>query len=648
MKHLMKDYCTSYHLARWAPNGVVSSAFFFWNSGNDMQMSVEGLLRTILFQCLEQLPRTVMAQVFPARLEVLELFSEDDTPWTWQELGTALRRLVLDVCPDRKFFFLIDGLDEFSGDHSVLTDLILNLVSSATNVKACVASRPWVNFEDAFRGKPHLMLQHLTANDIKRYITSEFRQSPGFIELKAREPTYAENLLAEIARKAQGVFLWVRLVVKSLLVGMTNGDRIRDLRERLDRTPSNLEDLFKKMLGSMEPQYQQHASQIFQIHRASRKSPTLLTIAMADLEDQDEVLHRRLWPLTDSQVLAQCRSMKRKLFSRCKGLLEIESPQPTSNEDSNDDGTIAEDKVQYLHRTVKDYLEMPETWKWILAANEDPFDPCVALSKSYVLQLKIRNPKNTGHEKIWDCATWCIDYAKQSELNGGPVQIALLDELDRTATALTPSSTQDGNDEEDHWTSTVIPGAVGTSFSYLMAMCGMSRYLYAKLKPDHPELQDVGDSKTPLLFAALEDYLVLHPYNDRKSITLYSPCPCTVRVLLRKAANPDQLYRGRSARMLATSMADRRDRNFKEVLRLIEKYGPASPPPPSKRACRSKQSSTPSSERRGANHLETSLTAENMNRLDPTIGQGPDEGLRAVNGSVVSEDRIYTKRRSRS
>ncbi|KAH7243062.1 hypothetical protein B0J15DRAFT_528807 [Fusarium solani] len=579
MKYLKHNNRTFDLLRQWAPEGVTVSAFYFWNSGIDMQMSVEGLLRTLLAKCLEQLPRNVAEQVFPGRWEALSLLGEDDTPWTWHELSLAVQKLVLSVCRDRKFFFLIDGLDEFSGDHAVLTDLILDLVSSAPNIKVCVASRPWVDFEDAFRSKPHLMLQDLTKRDIQQYIATTFRESPAFLDLEQRDPRHAKSLLSEIARKAEGVFLWVRLVVKSLLVGMANGDGIRELRERLERTPSNLENMFKKMLASMESSYLEHASQLFQIHRASQGPLSLSIMAFADLEDQDEVLQRVLWPLTHSNLVARCRHMKRKLSSRCKGLLEIESLPMLGQQRDTDDGTdgnnnsldvIMDCKVQYLHRTVKDFIEAPEIWGWIVATTKEQFDPCVALAKSHLLHLKSMDTTKPTYDEIWDRVVWCISYAKQSELNKGPVQTELMDELDRTATALTrhcqsfdlAEDYSSWGGEETHWTNHGIP-AVGTSLAYLMAMCGMSGFLEARLShDDDPELRHYGDNKTPLLFAVLEDYLVLSRYSAGKSIIISSPSKDTIRVLLQKGADPHQLHRGRSALTIAKAMASRGDRDF--------------------------------------------------------------------------------------
>ncbi|KAG4274688.1 hypothetical protein FPRO04_09052 [Fusarium proliferatum] len=512
MKYLIKNGRTYDLLRRWAPEGVITGAFYFWNSGDSMQMSVEGLLRTLLARSLQKLPKYIAKQVFPNRWEALTLFNEDDTPWTWHELSSALQELVLSVCHHRKFFFLIDGLDEFSGDHGLLTDFLLDLSTSASNLKICTASRPWVNFEDAFRKKPHLMLQDLTRRDIECYIRSSFRESPAFMDLEQRDSRHAKGLMSAIALKAEGVFLWVELVVKSLLVGMTNGDGIRELRQRLEKIPSNLEEMFQKMLNSMDHSYRQHASQIFQIHRASKASLSLLSMAFADLEDEDEALRTTLWPLEPFDLVSQCKHMKRKLSSRCKGLLEIES-LPTFERDergtksestgyTSDFGPIINCKVQYLHRTVKDFIETPETWDWLTAMSKESFDPCIALAKSYLLQLKTMDTSQIKVDGVWE------------------LQMELMHELDRTATALTQryksiDRAEDDpyrSEEQEHWTNDRIP-AIGTSFAYLMAMCGMSGFLETELANDNAELQNYGDNKAPLLFAVLEDYLTLNQYN---------------------------------------------------------------------------------------------------------------------------------------
>lgn len=48
------------------------------------------------------------------------------------------------------------------------------------------------------------------------------------------------DLIGKVVTKASGVFLWVALVVASLISGMNYGDRVLDLQKRLDLLPSEL------------------------------------------------------------------------------------------------------------------------------------------------------------------------------------------------------------------------------------------------------------------------------------------------------------------------------------------------------------------------------------------------------------------------
>jgi hypothetical protein len=189
------------------------------------------------------------------------------------ELRQAFRLLTKEESSDAKFCFFIDGLDEFDGDHSNLIDFIEDLAGSG-NVKVCVSSRPWVVFEDAFKHRPSLMLQDLTHPDIMHFITSIFSKNAGFAELQKREPQYAGQLLEDIAQKAAGVFLWVHLVVHSLLAGLVNGDRVSDLQRRLEFLPPDLQNLYQKILNSPDPFYLEHASQLFHLIRIARE-PTV-------------------------------------------------------------------------------------------------------------------------------------------------------------------------------------------------------------------------------------------------------------------------------------------------------------------------------------------------------------------------------------
>jgi hypothetical protein len=280
-----------------------------------------------------------------------------------------------------------------------LISLIARL-SFYPNAKFCVSSRPWIVFEDAFRTRPQLMLQDLTYLDVLRYITDKLTAHPGFEELQRMNQLVARSLLENIAKKASGVFLWVVVAVRSLAQGLMDGDRLTDLQKRLDSLPPELDDLLRRILRDFNPQYFRDASALFQIVKASIQQLNLLALSFAD-EDNASVIEAEVKPITQQEKRYKSLNMRRRLDSRCKGLLEIlpiqietESSEVAYLRDVSTITTkhadlIADAAVDYLHRTVKDFLEKPETWEEISTATEPEFNPNAALARSYLLQSSV-------------------------------------------------------------------------------------------------------------------------------------------------------------------------------------------------------------------------------------------------------------------
>ncbi|KAK0118369.1 hypothetical protein ONS95_012657 [Cadophora gregata] len=137
-------------------------------------------------------------------------------------LMAALKRLTSQQEMPCKLFFLIDGLDEFDGDHEVLAgffnDMSKNFVqNSKSTVKICVSSRLYVVFQENFAGSRMLKLQDLTLPDIALFVRDRFLKDGTFKMLAAREPEATTHLIQAVVSKASGVFLWVFIVIKDLL-----------------------------------------------------------------------------------------------------------------------------------------------------------------------------------------------------------------------------------------------------------------------------------------------------------------------------------------------------------------------------------------------------------------------------------------------
>jgi hypothetical protein len=153
MKFLFDDSRIANSAVKWAgKHPLVMAGFFFWNSGSTMQMSRIGLLQSLLYQCLVN-RLDLIPTLFPIRWSRYTLFGCDTQPWTWSELTSALKLLL--STKDLSFLLFIDGLDEFDGNPQGLVSLILDLQRlSSDTVKLCVASRPWLVFEEAFQRCP--------------------------------------------------------------------------------------------------------------------------------------------------------------------------------------------------------------------------------------------------------------------------------------------------------------------------------------------------------------------------------------------------------------------------------------------------------------------------------------------------------------
>jgi hypothetical protein len=344
-------------------------SFFFWISGNALQKSKEGMLRTLILQLItthDVLHRTelsepeILAELFETRMRRCEAFGADFRSLSMTELTEALDKLL-----SRKnecFLLFIDGLDEFQGETiQGQNDEIINLVKSWAeypSVKLCVASRFWTAFADAFHTQPKLRIEYLTRRDIQHYVDDHFAESRQFTKLEIVNRGEAQHLKHTIVKKAQGVFLWVYVVVRNLKDGMRDGDDLAFIHDRLDDMPAELEELFDRIFRELEPRYYKQASQIFQFFRKHPDESSLLAIDLSFMPLKYVLEHSvKAMSKEGAQFRADC--MKLKLFSRCKCFLDVEEPSEPGS------------KIRYLHRTARDYLESPAAWNRVMSYAPD-------------------------------------------------------------------------------------------------------------------------------------------------------------------------------------------------------------------------------------------------------------------------------------
>ena len=372
MKHLYHSKSTHKALQNWAAgNDLVTAGFFFWSAGTNMQKNQQGLLQSLLMCILKKRPALV-AHLCPERWNADSESSEENL-WSRRELLDAPARLKTEVLGSVRFCFFIDGMDEYEGDHMEVLHTIEKLTKSGC-IKACVSSRPWVVFESFYGANEgrKIVLQDLNRGDIWRFTHDNILEA---LQRRSTLVTRAEclNLIEEIADRSSSVFLWVFLVVRSLIRGMTNLDTVEELQARLRELPLELEEMFKRILDRADRVYGNQAARLYLI-QLEGTNDGLEPIDIAHFAEEDlyfalsnSVASRHAKMVKDLDKITQ-----RRVLARCQDLLEFSSS-----------GVL-----QFLHRTVKDFLETRDIFDDLKRRAGRGFDPNLFMCNSTVVQVQ--------------------------------------------------------------------------------------------------------------------------------------------------------------------------------------------------------------------------------------------------------------------
>ena len=297
---------------------ILSPKYFFWSTGTTLENSVEGLLRSLLYQIFREVPSLIPVSCENRSASVFaEECSDNYGPigtWTLRTLRTTFQTVIRQIETTYRVCIFIDGLDEINGD----PDTAIGEVTSMTSfgVKICLSSRPERSFNDAFDSCAKLRLQDLTEHDIREYAAD--RLEPW---LRAEAEDEVSKMLDDIAEKAQGVFLWVDLVVKALIKGLKNDDNLEQLQMRVSSTPSDIEAVYAKMLGKVEEPHHKEAARLFQMALVGL-THSFLDVALV-LYDHCG----RNSETSVSEILKFCHRTRNRIPTVCGGLLDIDSEE---------------------------------------------------------------------------------------------------------------------------------------------------------------------------------------------------------------------------------------------------------------------------------------------------------------------------------
>ena len=415
MAYLDHEPQTQKCLKTWTKGSdIVTASFFFWNAGTVLQKSLQGLLRSLLYQIADQREDLISLMMEPRGNETMR---PDDLSnpaqlhaWTEQRLLSTLRRFLTSKPASICMCFFVDGLDEFVGDEDTLLETI-ELLNSTPRVKACVSSRPEMIFQQAFRESLQLRVQDLNHRDIERMATEKL--FPNLEKHFPGESKEIKSLISQVIFSAQGVFLWLELVIKDIIKGARHADTMQELQARPEIIPDTVEGLYAHMLSRLDKLYLQESIRYFQLLMTKIDvdpygTLTLLQLACGHNVPWEHVLMNNLSYFESAEFHNFCNKLETRVLTRCAGLIEIGkswiNPYRHRGWTRLAEQTIRKKQmssfsreVRFIHRTVKDFLK--SHYQGFFHAHDWPSAPLLIIARGCVGMIYLA-PALTSSEII--------------------------------------------------------------------------------------------------------------------------------------------------------------------------------------------------------------------------------------------------------
>lgn len=537
-------------LEKWAhPHKLCKASYFFWEQGFEKQKSKTGLLQSLLYQILRHNP-----ELTPIANTVRDRQSYET--WDLAELKSAFWQVVSRTEMNTRFCFFIDGLDEYGGEEEDISKILVSIIESP-HIKICVSSRPRVVFEnDLCSDSYSLKMQDLTKDDMRIYVRNIIDEIKRSRELSGSEQE-VESLTEQIAKDARGVWLWVFLVSRDLKKAVNRHEDLHKLRDIVNSLPQDLEEYFKRIISKIDSVYHDQMARIFLAAVEGVQPLPLLAFSLlvTELSEPNYATVATISSPSPEDIQSAKKTQKSwtaRLRNRCGDLLVVED---------GDHPTLFDCPVDFLHRTVRDFLQDCYR-KNLMEELNSSFNPSLSLCKVMLYFLKKHAGTTDSGLKdanslnsIISVVDQLLYYAHEAEIhdeNTNLALIAMLDQVDqvvRTIHAQSPRAKftilrSTGN----HWTcarDSPRPRGLdeyheGGNCNYiaLTVQARLVKYVRHKLAANPAQLRKPG---RPLLDYALRPHRItplMTPYHAKRDEP--NICVELVELLLKAGADPNQ------------------------------------------------------------------------------------------------------------
>jgi ankyrin repeat protein/energy-coupling factor transporter ATP-binding protein EcfA2 len=404
MKHLFAHETSAADIHGPSTARPVVCGFFFNGRGSPTERTLKAMLRTLLHQIVFQNPTAYrciakahrgMEQVLASRNQIVD--------WTEKLLTNMLEDVMLSSTLPTLVF--IDALDEGDGFSAAE---VFGLLEKHTRPRpdgqramasVCLSSRP-DNFVDHRKQWTTLNLTDFNSKDIEMYTASRLNTMANACA-DSRYQQLATELVPQIVAKADGVFLWVRLVVDEITTAMERGEDTQYFAFQLSATPTDLWNQFREILLRVNHHHIPDMQRLLQVVLVAERPLSVEELAHVLSLSSPEPPQT----LQDLRGLGNAEQVYRDTVKRirlcCGGLVEVVHTSRCLwiTKELNVGYKLAT-QVQFIHQSVKDYLNSAE------------------VKKDLSDMLSAGEFASSGHQRL---LTACLKYLQLPEM------VALLD-----------------------------------------------------------------------------------------------------------------------------------------------------------------------------------------------------------------------------
>ncbi|KAL4807523.1 hypothetical protein BDV18DRAFT_102847 [Aspergillus unguis] len=297
------------------------AAFHFTASERNTGWHQLDLLRALLYQILQANDDSLSD--FVGKFEHRLRHDEAAVEWTVEELKSYLSSM-FSICRPSRTLLFVDGLDEAS-DNGIremalyFREITEKAHDAEAKLSVCLSSR---EYPKVSVGRcPEILIHHVNTEEIQRYIDQKLKtagasEDSGWIEL-------AEIIL----ERSSGVFLWVVIVLDTMLRDFDDGKNFKYLQRRLQETPPALDQLYAQILSTINPPELQITLKFFHWVIFAKKRLRLVEWheIFAWIRDKPPASIRE-WRESD-YFTETASQLERQIRSISRGLVEIQTKQ---------------------------------------------------------------------------------------------------------------------------------------------------------------------------------------------------------------------------------------------------------------------------------------------------------------------------------